>query len=413
MAGKLNQTRIQRAISEVCDTGFSQRLTDSSNLILQIKPAHPARANTSWIFRYQIAGKRREMGLGSYPSLPPNRARIARDRLRMAVKGGYDPVNEQSQRKARRIAYVDQEQRQSMDFAGCCDAFITAKQQEWKSQKHRQQWENTLKTYAYPIFGHLSVDQIKTSHVLATVNPIWTSKTETAKRLLGRIERVMDYAISIGLRDSDNPARWQGHLVNTLPSPRKFQQVRHQRALPYSLAPSLARDLAEVDTPASRALLLTLFSACRTSEVIEATWDEIDFKNRLWTIPAERMKASKTHRIPLTQRAIDTLKRQQQNSPDHYIFRGQKTGSHLSNMAMASVLKRTNWHSKTSVHGLRSTFRCWVAEKTTYSDRLAEISLAHQLRDKVEAAYNRSDQLENRRELITDWCNFLTRPHLD
>lgn len=249
--------------------------------------------------------------------------------------------------------------------------------------------------------------ELTTEDVLSVLSPIWTQKTETAKRVQGRIERILDYAITIKLRDDSNPARWRGHLDVILPKPSKVHRVEHQRALPYAKAPQLAANLASVYTPAGRALLLTLLCATRTGETLEAKWSEIDLERAEWRIPASRMKAGKEHRIPLSDTATALLRAQEVIRRDDWVFAGQKRGHCLSNMAMNNVLKRVGWLEQTTVHGLRSTFRDWAGEKTRYPERMAEVALAHQLTDKVQAAYFRADLFEQRREMMSKWAKFL------
>ena len=285
---------------------------------------------------------------------------------------------------------------------------MQARAPEWKNPKHRQQWRNTLAMYAYPAMGAVPVARVETSHVLAALQPIWLDKTETASRVQGRIENVLDYATAHSYRQGDNPARWRGHLDKLLPKPSVVATVQHQRALPFTDAPELAAAMLAMDTPAARALLITLYNATRTGETLGATWDEFDLEAGLWIIPATRMKAGKEHRIPLSAVSVEVLRRQEVGRRDQWVFPGQKRGRPLSYMAMTSVLKRTGWLDRTTVHGLRSTFRDWIAERTNYPERLAEVALAHQLTDKVQKAYFRSDLMEKRRDMMQAWAQYLT-----
>lgn len=407
MAGTLNDAAIRKLIAAVSAGAKAMCKPDSSNLYLQVRPTGGPNGSASWIFRYQIGGRRREMGLGSYPTVSASKARLARDELKILIRSGVDPLDQRDAIKARTIAEREQSRRRAITFAHCMHEFIAAKQHEWSNPKHRSQWVNTLTTYALPILGDVPVTDVTTEHVLRVVNPIWHSRTETAKRLLGRIERIVDYAKSMGYREGDNPATWRGHLENTLPSPGKIQRVQHQRALRYQDAPELWLALSEVKTNAARALRLTMLCATRTGETLGATWDEVDLERGHWAIPAERMKAGKPHRIPLSTRAVKLLADQKQRARDQWVFPGQKRGAHLSEMAMSNVLKRLDWLGRTTVHGLRSTFRDWVSEQTNFDDRLAEIALAHQLSDRVQAAYNRSDLFEKRRVMMSRWAEFL------
>lgn len=408
MAGTFTQQSIGEFIAEAVAAGKSMTRPDSANLYLQAVPTGEDGCAVSWLFRYQVNGRRRWMGLGSYPTVSATKARSERDTLRKKVKAGIDPLAEREASKAAQKAAGVRQRRQSTTFKDCAESFIDSKESEWRNPKHRQQWRNTLRDYAYPKLGRLPVADVNTENVLEVLTPIWNTKTETAKRVQGRIERVLDYAKVKELREGENPARWRGHLDNTLPKPGKVHRVTHQRALPYSEAPALQVALEDLDTPAARALLLTLHCATRTSESLGATWEEIDLDARLWTIPSERMKAGKPHRIPLSASAVDVLRQQDAKRVDQWVFPGQKRGRSLSYMAMTNVLKRSGWLRRTTVHGLRSTFRDWVSERTNYPDRLAEVALAHQLSDRVQAAYNRTDQLEKRRDMMEAWAHFLS-----
>jgi len=367
----------------------------------------------SWIYRYQINGRRRDLGLGGYPAVSLAKARLRRDDARQQIRHGIDPLEARdaarAERERARQAESEQRHRDSMTFRRVAEEFIDLNDAGWGNRKHAQQWRSTLTTYAYPELGDLPVTRVTTEHVLLVISPIWTEKTETAKRLQGRIERVLDYATTKGHRDGENPARWRGHLDNVLPKPGKIRRVEHQRALPYGEAPALASKLKGVETAAGRALLLTLLCATRTNETLEATWSEIDLDRQEWRIPASRMKAGKEHRIPLCDAAVAVLKDQSAHRGEDgdWVFPGQKRGKCLSNMAMTNVLKRIGWLDRTSVHGLRSSFRDWVGEKTRYPERMAEVALAHQLTDKVQAAYFRADLMEQRREMMKDWAAFL------
>ncbi|MFN2329631.1 MAG: tyrosine-type recombinase/integrase, partial [Chromatocurvus sp.] len=344
----------------------------------------------SWIYRYQMDGRRRYLGLGGYPAISLAQARIRRDEARKLVRlQGIDPLEARHQQKATAVAELqasaEREQRAANTFKVVAENYIEQQASGWSNRKHAQQWRNTLSQHAYPHIGDRPVHKVTTEDVLSVLSPIWTEKTETAKRVQGRIERILDYAITTKLRDDANPARWRGHLDVILPKPGKVRRVEHQRALPYAQAPALAAELQKLDTPAGRALILTLLCATRTSESLEARWSEIDLERAEWRIPASRMKAGKEHRIPLPEAATAILRAQEAIRRDDWVFAGQKRGHSLSNMAMTNVLKRIGWLDHTTVHGLRSTFRDWAGEKTRYPERMAEVALAHQLTDKVQA----------------------------
>jgi integrase len=382
-------------------------LGDGEGLYLSIA----AGGSKSWIFRYQIEGRRRDLGLGGYPTVSLAKARKRRDAVRAKIREGIDPLEERANRRALVAAEQELREREArrnrMTFKRVAEDFIAYKEAAWSNRKHGQQWRNTLATYAYPVFGAVPVADIETDHVLQVLRSIWTEKTETAKRVQGRLENIFDYCTSMGLRDATNPARWRGHLDHILPKPGRVHRVEHQRALAYRDAPKLTASLRDVDTSASRALLLTLLCATRTSETLEATWAEFDLHRAEWRIPAARMKAGKEHRVPLSAAAVALLRSQGPRDPGDWVFPGQRRGRPLSNMAMTNVLKRLGWLEKTTVHGLRSTFRDWIAEQTHYPERMAEVALAHQLSDKVQAAYFRADLMEQRRAMMDEWAGFL------
>jgi integrase len=338
-----------------------------------------------------------------------SKARTRRDAARDQVKAGIDPLDARDRQRAAETAAREKAKREAVTFRQVAEQFIDAKEAGWRNPKHRAQWRSTLEQYAYPALADLSVAHIETEQVLEALRPIWTEKTETAKRVQGRIESVLDYARAQKLRERENPARWRGHLDKLLPKPGDVAKVTHQRALPFKDAPALAKAMQDADTPASRALLLTLLCATRTSETIEARWDEFDLEAGLWCIPAARMKAGKEHRIPLPAAAVAILRRQEAARRDQWVFPGQKRGKCLSNMAMTNALKRAGWLDRTTVHGLRSTFRDWAGERTSYPERLAEVALAHQLTDKAQKAYWRGDLMEQRRQMMDAWAKYLAQ----
>lgn len=379
-------------------------VADGAGLYLQITGGGTA----SWLYRYQLAGRRRWMGLGPYPTISASKARQERDKLRKLVKAGVDPLAEREAARGATAAARVAAERDAVTFRHCAQQYIEGREQEWRNSKHRQQWVNTMDSYVFPVMGDKPVSEIDTADLLAALRPIWLDKTETAKRVRGRIENILDYARSVGLREGDNPARWKSHLAYTLPSPTKLANVQHHRALPYKEAPALATELAEINTTASRATLLTLLCAVRTKETLEAQWAELDLDASLWTIPGHRMKTGKPHRVPLSEAAAALLRQQEQVGCGHLVFPGSRPNRPLSGMAMMNTLKRSVWLERTTVHGLRSTFRDWVADCTNYPDRLAEVALAHQLSDRVQAAYHRSDMMKKRRGMMEAWARFLT-----
>jgi integrase len=351
------------------------------------------------------------MGLGSVTDVS---LAVARDRaldLYRKVKNGTDPLAEReltarSERAAAHHAAV-----RAITFADVAGRYIAAHEAAWRNAKHRQQWRSTLDTYAIPILGAVPVADVGTSGVLQVLEPIWRVKPETASRLRGRIEAVLDYAKARGWRAGQNPAAWRGHIDHLLPARGKVAVVEHHAALPWREMPAFAEEVARQGSVSAMALLFTVLTAARTGEAIGATWSEVDLAEALWTIPARRMKAGREHRVPLSDAAIAVVNHiaglRADADKDAPIFPGRSVGTPLSNMAMLALLRRMGRKDMT-VHGFRSTFRDWCAEATNYPREVAEAALAHTLPDKVEAAYRRSDLMEKRRSLMADWGRFCT-----
>lgn len=294
-----------------------------------------------------------------------------------------------------------------MSFEHCAERFLASKSAEWKNPKHKQQWSNTLKTYAYPVIGTLPVSEIGLGHITKILEPIWTTKTETATRVRGRIETVLDWSTVHGYRAGENPARWRGHLDKVFSTPSKIQTVQHHKAMPVTDIPEFFQTLQGRDGIAAKALLFTILTAARTSETLLTTWDEVDLNEGVWTLPAGRMKAKKEHRVPLSKTALKLLADLPRMKDCNLVFPSPR-GKNLSNMSMLTLLRRM--HVKAVSHGFRSTFRDWCAEFTNYPRDLAEMALAHAIDNKVEAAYRRGDMLDKRRNLMKDWDGFLTGP---
>ena len=381
--------------------------SDGNGLYLKVQDD----GSKSWIYRYQIAGHRRAMGLGPFPAVSLASARKERDKQRLSVKAGIDPLfvkqkNQRDAENARKKAEV-----LLMTFDRCSEEYITIKSPEWKNAKHLQQWQNTLATYVSPFIGDMPVEHIDVEHVLEVLNPIWLTKTETATRVRNRIELVLDYASARKYRSIENPARWRGNLEAVLPKPSKLKKVKHHAALHYDDLPSFMKQLSQAQGLSAKALTLTILCATRTSETLNATWSEIDLGKKTWTIPASRMKAEKEHRIPLSKSAEKLLKDLQANKTSEFIFPGMKYGKPLSNMCMTTLLSRMDRRDIT-VHGFRSTFRDWIAEKTNYPQRVAETALAHKLKDGAEAAYQRGDLLAKRVELMEAWSRYCLHENL-
>jgi len=383
------------------------RYSDGRNLYLQVRKSTRKipgdDVNKSWVFRYARFGKDTWMGLGPYPDVTLSEARELATRERKKLLRGIDPLTDKRARqRAARAAHDDM-----LSFAECAELYVESQAPGWSNPKHIEQWRNTLKKLAGPIIGRLSVDEIDTALVMRCIEPIWTTKTETASRLRGRIEAVLDWAAVRGYRKGDNPARWRGHLDKLLPRPSQVVRVKHHAALPYTEVGAFMQQLCNDKGVASRALELTVLTAARTNEVIQAEWSEFDLDLKTWTVPAERMKSKREHRVPLPDAAVLALKAVKGRSK-RYVFPGHKRGSHLSNMAMMQVLKRLG-RTGITVHGFRSTFRDWCAESTNYPSDVAEMALAHTLRDKTEAAYRRGDLFEKRARLMADWARYCSK----
>lgn len=374
---------------------------DGDGLRLFIK----ATGAKSWVFRYQFQAKRREMGLGAYPLTSLADAREAAADARKLIRAGVDPLE---QRKAKQAeAQSEQILAQAVTFDSAAADYIAAHRAGWKNAKHAQQWENTLATYASPIIGKLEPGEITTDHVLKVLQPIWLAKPETASRLRNRIELVLDAAKARGLREGENPARWRGHLDKLLPSRLKVRAREHHAALPWSELPAFMAELAAHDDLTYQAMRLTILTACRTSEVLGATWAEIDKASRTWTIPASRMKAGKEHRVPLSDAALAVLDSLPRVESSPFLFPSTRKGKHLSNMAMLMGLRRMG-RGDLTMHGFRSTFRDWAGECTPHPRDVCEQALAHTLGNVVEAAYRRGDLFEKRRVLMADWATYAT-----
>lgn len=379
---------------------------DGGNLYLQVSESVRKDATAiitkSWLFRYSRFGKDTWLGLGPFPDVSLSAARDLATAERKKKRQGIDPLTDkQTRQRAVRVAHDNM-----MTFAECADKYIDAQEPGWSNSKHVAQWRSTLKNIAGPVFGHLPIDQVDTALVLRCLEPIWNKKTETANRLRGRIESVLDWATVRGYRKGDNPARWRGHLDKLLPKPGKVAKVTHHPALSYQDIGEFMRQLRSDLGTAPRALDFTILTAARTSEVILAQWSEFDLDKNTWAVPAERMKARREHRIPLSKAAIAALK--PSDVSDSFVFPGHKRDSHLSNGAMLQVLKRLG-RSDITVHGFRSTFRDWCAESTNYPADVAEMALAHTLRDKTEAAYRRGDLFDKRARLMSDWASYCAR----
>jgi integrase len=354
----------------------------------------------SWVLRIRVHGKRRDMGLGSFPDISLSLARdLARD-VRAKVKQGIDPIAERHAARSR----AEADRVAMRNFKQCAERYITGMEGTWKNPKSPQQWRNTLETYAYPTMGGLAAKDIELSHVMAVLEPIWRTKTETASRLRGRIEAVLDWAAVNGLRSVVNPARWKGHLDKLLPARSKVKPSKHHDAVHYRDMNDAWSRLLEKDGIGAVALRFGILCASRSGEVRGATWAEFDDEQRLWVIPKERMKGKREHRVPLSDAAYEILKAMPRGDDDSYVFGGWKKGAPLSDSTMSKVLK--DMGVPAVPHGFRSTFRDWASECTNFHPEMAEMALAHAVSDKVEAAYRRGDLLERRRQMMDEWAKF-------
>jgi integrase len=370
---------------------------DGFGLYLQVAEG----GSKSWVLRFKIDGKPRHFGLGPLHSVGLSQARIRAADARRLLLDGHDPIaTRHAARAAARLSAVSM-----LTFDECRDQYIAAHKSGWKNPKHAGQWLATLKTYASPVFGALPVAAIDTGLVVRVIEPLWTQKPETATRLRGRIESILDWSRVHGYRSGENPARWKGHLDHLLPARNKVQKVEHHAALPYVEIGGFMTDLRQIDSVPARALEWMILTATRTSETLNATWSEIDLDKALWTIPGERMKGGKEHRVPLSDAALALLKGMQATSTSDYVFPGRTGKKPLSNMSMMMVLRRMKRDDLTG-HGFRSTFRVWCAEQTNFPSEVAEAALAHSVSDKVIAAYVRTTFFDRRRKLMQAWAQF-------
>lgn len=347
------------------------------------------------------------MGLGSADVLSLADAREQARRCRQLLLEGRDPIEERRVERQRKFF----EAASAVTFKACAESYIAAHSPGWRNAKHREQWRSTLETYAFPVIGEASVSAIDQALVLKVLEPIWKRRPETAKRLRGRIENILAWATVRGSRAGDNPARWRGHLDKLLPAPNKVRAVKHHAAMPYGELSAFMGELRERGGASARALELTVLTALRTSEVIGARWSEIDLVTKVWTVPAQRMKMRRDHRVPLSKRALEILGSIERGvgADGELVFPGARKGQPLSNMAMLNTLERMG-HGDLTVHGFRSTFRDWAAETTGYPNHVVEMALAHAVGDKVEAAYRRGDLFEKRRRLMDEWARYCARP---
>ena len=358
----------ERTVKSVREPGY---YGDGSNLYLQIS----AYGTRSWVFRYKLNGKAHEMGLGSVNTFTLKQARERARAARQLLADGVDPIQAKREKRATKLA-ADAKR---ITFSEAASLYISAHEKAW-SRRHRDQWQASLERHAFPVLGKLTVDAIELPHIRRVLEPMWNEKTETANRVRNRIERVLAWATVGGFRQGDNPARWSGHLAEMLPSRAKLQAVQHMAAMPFVELPAFMEDLRKREDITSRALEFTILTAARTGEIIGCTWDEIDLKEKLWTIPGSRMKSGRAHRVPLSDRAAEIL--ENLHNDGGLVFP-------INNMRMVRLLH--TMREGLSVHGFRSTFSDWCRERTNYPRDIVEMALAHAIKDKTEAAYRRGD----------------------
>lgn len=385
-----------RTVAAITEAG---RHSDGDGLYLVVDPGGARR----WLFMFRWQGRLKEMGLGGFSRVSLAEARELAAAARRQVHSGTNPIEARRVAKAEgKTAHADR------TFGAFADDLVDSIKVGFRNEKHRWQWSHTLKTYAAALYP-LDIDTIETKHVLDVLRPLWSTKQETASRLRGRIERVLDAAKANGLRSGDNPARWRGHLVQLLPRRQKLQRGHH-RALAYEKMPEFIAELRKRAAVAALALEFTILGASRSGEVIGAKWTEIDRKSKIWTIPPERMKGNKEHRVPLTARMLAILDEIEKVKTSEYVFPGGRKDKPLSNMAMSMLLRDRMKRTDITVHGFRSSFRDWVGEKTQFPWDVVEAALAHIVGNETARAYRRGDALEKRRELMQAWEKFLTNP---
>ncbi|WP_374763259.1 tyrosine-type recombinase/integrase [Yunchengibacter salinarum] len=380
----------------------------------------PTGASRSWVLRYYIGGRRKNAGLGRFPDVTLAQARERAREFRDQLWQGVDPVTERRKKQAALIA----EQAAGLTFEEAARQCHAARESEYRNAKHRKEWITTLERHAFPAIGRVSVDAVDLPHVLKVLEPIWHTRTETASRIRQRMEAVLTWATVTGHRKGENPARWRGNLKEVLPAPNKIAKARHHSALPWQRLPAFMDALHQREGMAARALAFTILTAARSGETRKAEWAEIDLKARVWTVPGERMKAGRPHRVPLSDAAVALLQSLPRMDGNPLVFPAPRGGV-MTDMTMAAVVKRMHqtaidaggegWTDPTTgrpvtVHGFRSTFKDWARNRTSYPDEISELALAHVNNDATRAAYARDELLAQRARLMGDWATFCTHP---
>lgn len=374
---------------------------DGLGLYLEVQKT----GSKSWALRYMLNGRARHMGLGGYPEITLAAAREKAAAYRAVIKSGIDPLEGKHELKAKNRA----DAAKRITFKEAASQYIESHKAGWKNEKHIQQWQNTLRDYAEPIIGNLDVSKVEVAHILQILqkDSLWTTKTESATRLRGRLEKILDWATVRGFRTAANPARWKGNLEALLPAPAKVQKRSNFPAMPYKQMAAFMGKLQAVGGTAARAVEFAILTAARSGEVRGLCWDEVNLKEKVWVVPAERMKMNKEHRVPLSDAAVKVLQTMHPQDSG-LVFQGRikdKEPQPLSDMALTAVLRRMDYKTET-MHGFRSSFRDWGAELTDYPSEVLEMALAHKVANSVEAAYRRGDLLEKRKSLMADWAKF-------
>jgi integrase len=374
---------------------------DGAGLYLQVTES----GTQSWILKFTLKGRARQMGLGPTALVSLADARLKRDDARRLLLDGIDPIEaRRSDRQAKQLDEV-----KTITFKEAATSYISAHETAWRNARHARQWPETLAAYVYPVIGALPVRAVDTTLVLKILEPIWTAKPETASRVRGRIELVLNWARSRGYRSGENPAQWRGHLDNLLPARGKVRRVKHHPALPYSEIGAFMAALRSQETGTAHALEFLILTAARSGEALGARWEEIDLAAKLWIVPAERMKGEREHRVPLSDAAVAVLNRMLPSSRQGLVFHDAVSGRRIVSKAPFDLLRRMGRGDLTA-HGFRSTFRDWCAERTNFPNEVAEMALAHAVGDKVEAAYRRSDLFDKRRQLMAAWADYCGHP---
>jgi integrase len=382
-----------------CTTAGAGMHADGNGLYLQVRLGSNG-LTRSWVYRYSTAGKETWMGLGPFPLISLAAAREKATDARRLRLDGNDPL---AQRRNQRASLRREGVKQAIPtFDECRDQYVASHSQGWRSVVHTNEWTRWLTAYVTPVFGSTPVDMIDTALVSKALEPLWHTKVNTASRVRGRIENVLDWAKVRGYRAGENPARWRGHLENLLPTRSKVRRVVHYRALPYSQLPKFMEELRKIEGMTARCLEFVVLTAARSNEVLTAKWSEMDLQARTWALPASRMKGGHEHRVPLAPAAVAVLEALPRNG--EYVFTGHRGRQYLSPASTKMLLIRMK--QPTTTHGFRSSFRDWCAERTNYPSELAEMALAHRVGNAVENAYRRTDMFERRRRLMADWANF-------